>query len=324
MHRPIWLLLLAALPLGLQVSSARATDVYAELLTAGWGTAVFRPAAAPSGPPSPGSVFGRRIGQLGWHTQYKEAYRAAKAEGKYLFMFFRDERQARAADQFESNVLADPAVQQPLEAVVRVVLDRDALRPFRPPELPDQRLLDHPAFRYMYNTQGIAMIDLTNADSEVYGQVVSAHPFTDGQHYTSFSTGVILGLPRGTVTQRALIYAARIHPAAPVSTTRGQCNGYLCEQARQSSKLMALYGSVGHHQWGNRYAEIARETGRSAQEVAAMSGNPRLIDAAVELVNQWYWSPPHWAIMGAPASIFGYDLVQTPSGHWFGTGLFAH
>ena len=32
---------------------------------------------------------------------------------------------------------------------------------------------------------------------------------------------------------------------------------------------MATYGSVGHHDWGTRYGEIATQTGRSAMEVAA-------------------------------------------------------
>lgn len=324
MPRPIFVSIVAALLLGWPAIHARATDLYAEILSMGRAAPMFPLGLVPSRPQVQMPVAGRRIGESYWYTNYQEAYRAAKAERKYLFLFFRDEREGRVADAFELNVLADPVLHEPLESVVRVVLDVDVERPFRPPELPGLRLLDHPSFRYMYNTQGIAMIDLTDPQSEHYGQLVSAHPFTDGKHYTAFSTRVVLGLPPGTVTQRALIYAARIHPAAPVSTTRGKCDGYLCEQARQSSKLMALYGSVGHHNWGNRYNEIARETGRSAQEVAAMSGRPRLIDAAVELVNQWYWSPPHWAIMGAPATIFGYDLVQTPSGHWYGTGLFAH
>jgi hypothetical protein len=87
---------------------------------------------------------------------------------------------------------------------------------------------------------------------------------------------------------------------------------------------MARYGSVGHHDWWLRYGEIASATGRSAQEVAAMSNSHTLIEAAIELVDQWYWSPSHWAIMSAPAAVFGYDLVKGPWGNWYGTGLFAN
>jgi hypothetical protein len=49
-----------------------------------------------------------------------------------------------------------------------------------------------------------------------------------------------------------------------------------------------------------------------------------LIDAAIQVVDQWYGSPAHWGIMSAPAAIFGYDLVRDSAGNWWGTGLFAN
>lgn len=266
----------------------------------------------------------RRIGELDWYTSYSPAFKQARDERKELFILFRDEQNPRIADIYENEVLSSPDLVGPLSEVVRVVLPLDAKRPFRLPELPDQTLMSHSSFKYMYDRQGIAVIDLTDPDSELHGHVVSAHPFTPGKHYTVRSTKIVLGLPSGTVTQRALIYAVRLHPAAPISTTDGKCHGYLCKQARNSSKLMANYESVGHHDWGVRYGEIATNTGKSAQEVAAMGGNVPLIDAAVFVVDQWYGSPAHWGIMSAPASIFGYDLVRAPSGNWYGTGIFAY
>lgn len=266
----------------------------------------------------------RTIGELDWHTDYSSAFRQARQEGKMLFILFRDEADPRVADLYEQDVLSSPELKEPLKEVVRVVVPLTAARPFRAPELADLPLLSHGSFKFMYGRQGIAMIDLANRDSEHLGQVVSAHPFSPGQHYTVRSTRIVLGLPPGSVTQRALIYAVRLHPAAPVSTTDGKCHRYLCRQARQSSQLMALYGSVGHHDWGTRSGEIAVQTGRSAQEVAAMSGNRALIGAAIEVVDQWYGSPAHWGIMSAPAAIFGYDLVRDPNGNWWGTGLFAN
>ncbi len=270
------------------------------------------------------SPIRRTIGALDWHTDYSAAYRQARDEKKMLFACFRDESQPQLADIYERDVLASEELLEPLSKVVRVVLPLDAKRPFRVPEMPDLKMLNHSSFKYMYNRQGLAVIDLTDSDSDLYGHVVSAHPFTPGKHYTIRSTKIVLGLPKGSVTQRALIYAVRLHPAAPVSTTDGQCHGYLCKQARQSSKLMADYGSVGHHDWGTRYGEIAAQTGKSAMEVAAMAGNRGLIEAAVEVVDQWYGSPAHWGIMSAPASIFGYDLVRDSAGNWWGTGLFAN
>jgi len=267
----------------------------------------------------------RAIGKLDWHTDYTVAYREAREARKMLLVFFRDEAAPNIAACYERDVLAADELLEPLSKFVRVALPLDATGPVRDDaETMDVKLLKHSAFKYMYGRQGIAVIDLTEPDSELYGHVVSAHPFTPGKHYTARGTKLVLGLPRGTVTQRALIYAVRLHPAAPVSTTEGKCHGYLCKQARNSSNLMATYGSVGHHDWGTRYGEIASQTGKSAQEVAAMSGNRSMIDAAIELVDQWYGSPAHWQIMSAPASIFGYDLVRDSAGNWWGTGLFAY
>jgi hypothetical protein len=266
----------------------------------------------------------RTIGRLSWHTSYSAAYRKARDERRMLFLLFRDDAKPRVADAYESNVLAQQDLEGPLSEVVRVVLPLNAKRPLQNPEKPDLTLLGDAAFKYMYGRQGIAMIDLTDPESPHFGQVVSAHPFSPGLHYTVRGTRTVLGLPQGTVTQRALVYAVLMHPAAPISTTDGKCHGYLCQMARQSSRLMANYGSVGHHDWGTRYSEIASKTGKSAQEVAAMSGNPTLVDAAVEVVNQWYGSPAHWSIMSTPASIYGYDFVRAPGGGWYGTGIFAN
>ncbi|HEY3963735.1 MAG TPA: hypothetical protein VGM05_04205 [Planctomycetaceae bacterium] len=266
----------------------------------------------------------RTIGKLDWHVDYTAAYREAREDRKMLFVFFRDDARPRIADFYETDVLANAELVESLKSVVRVVVPLTAARPTQTPDEAERTLLSHDSFKYLYGRQGIAMIDLTDPASELHGQVVSAHPFTPGLHYTVRGTRLVLGLPRGSVTQRALIYAVRLHPAAPVSTTDGKCHGYLCKAARDSSQLMANYGSVGHHDWGTRQGDIAVQTGRSAMEVAAMSGNQSLIGAAIELVDQWYGSPAHWGIMSAPAAIFGYDIVRDASGNWWGTGLFAN
>jgi hypothetical protein len=266
----------------------------------------------------------RRIGSLDWHTDYTAAYRQGRDERKMLLLFFRDEASPRIADIYEQDVLAADELREALEKVVRVVLPLDAINPLCDPEAPPTKILNHSSFKYMYGQQGIAMIDLTDPESELNGHVVSAHAFSPGRHYTARAMKIVLDLPRGSVTQRALIYAVRLHPYPPISTTDGKCHGYMCQQAQQSSKLMAAYGSVGHHDWGTRYGEIAAATGRSAMEVAAMSANPRLINAALEVVDQWYGSPAHWQIMSTPAAIFGYDLVHDAAGNWWGTGVFAN
>jgi len=276
--------------------------------------------ALPEAPP----VEVRTIGKLEWHIDYSAAYHEAREARKMLFVFFRDESRPRIADLYEHDILSHGDTHEALSAVVRVTVPLDSLCPNCDADEAGQRMLSHHSFKYMYGRQGIAMIDLTNSDAQLHGKVVSAHPFTPGRYYTVHGTRTVLGLPQGTVTQRALIYAVRIHPASPVSTTSGKCHGYMCKMANESSKLMAQYGSVGHHDWGNRYGNIAAQTGRSGSEVAAGAGNMNLIDAAIQVVDQWYGSPAHWGIMSAPAAIFGYDLVRDSAGNWWGTGVFAN
>lgn len=265
----------------------------------------------------------RTIGKLDWHVDYASAYREAREDRKMLFVFFRDDERPRIADFYESDVLASGELAGLLGSVVRVVVPLTTDRPFRIPERAE-RLISHDSFKHQQGRQGIAMIDLTDPASTLHGQVVSAHPFTPGLYYTVRGTKIVLGLPKATITQRALIYAVRLHPAAPISTTDGKCHDYLCKAARDSSQLMANYGSVGHHDWGTRQGDIAVRTGRSAMEVAAMSGNQTLIGAATEVVDQWYGSPAHWGILSTPAAFFGYDLVRDGSGNWWGTGLVAN
>lgn len=274
------------------------------------------PVAAPSSPV-------RTLGRLEWFTAYQDGYRQAVKDKSQLLIFFRDEREKKVADAFERDVLANKELEAALSKVVRVIVPVGAKEPNPAAKTAGVRLLDHGSFEHMYHRQGLAVIDLTDEKSNLYGMVISAHPFTAGLHYTVRSVTTILGLPRGTVTQRALIYAVRIHPAMPPSTN-GTFSPAMVKQAHRNSVLMSQYGSVGHHDWGTRSAEATAETGRSPTEAAAMAMNPHLIDAATELVNMWQGSPSHWVMVGSPALLYGYDMYRAPGGSWYGTGVFAN
>lgn len=293
-------------------------------------------AAKPSTPdvskvPAVTSVAGphRAIGSLEWHTEYAAAYHQAKQDKKQLLLFFRDDKAAAAADTFERDILAHADLVAPLRDVVRVVLPVDALEPVDESnddveEKAPVKLLDHRAFEFMYKKAGLAVIDLVDPEGEQYGLVISAHPFTPNRTYGVAAVKTLLNLPIATVTQRALIFAVLMHPAAPVSTTQGKCHSFVCKAARRGSELMAQYESVGHHDWGTRQNEVAVATGHSAMEVAASGwGQSTLIDAAFQCVDLWYGSPAHWGIMSSPAKYYGYDLVRSASGNWYGTGVIA-
>lgn len=277
------------------------------------------PAPAVATPP----VERRNLGGIEWHTNYAAAYQQAQTEKKMLFIYFRDNRDLNLVNSFESDVLSKPELHPSLKSVVPVVLGMDVADPFAPAAKPG-KLLDHSAFVYMYRKTGLAMIDLIDDKLPVYGKVVSAHPFTPGRHYTVTGTRLMLTLPRGTVTQRAMVYAVRLHPEAPPSTN-GIAHPFLMESARRNSAMMAQMESVGHHDWGTRTGEISSATGYSATEAAAVGfGQESLIDAAVSCVNLWQTSGAHWVMVASPCAAFGYDMVRGPSGNWYGTGIFGN
>lgn len=292
------------------------------------------------------------LGTLAWHTDYVEAYREARAEKKQLLLFFYDPKQPNVKGSYETTVLAHRDLAKPLGTMVRVVLPIDytlpdfskpadktgdqpseaegtktdgttvTVRKVAAPQPVPEPLLHHRSFGHMQRKCGIAVIDLVDEKDAFHGQVVSAHPFTDGQHYSLPNTRIVLGLPRATITQRTLVYAVRTHPEAPQST-QGQANPVLLDQAAHHSALMAQYGSVGHHDWGTRSSQVASQLGVSPVEVAATSWSANgIIDAANQVVAQWRGSSAHWWMVYAAQGKYGYDMVKTPSGAWYATGIF--
>lgn len=273
--------------------------------------------------PAIDEVVKRTIGSLDWHTDYKLAYREAKAQKKFLLVYFRDEAQGTFYDSFEKNVLADATAKSELERVVRVVVPSSSTDYGRKLKNDSrERLLDHPSFSFMYRTAGLAMIDLASQEKGLHGHVVSAHPLMSHRSESAGTLRVLLTLPPGSVTQRAMIYAMRIHHSRPLGASHGAFSGYVGYLANHHSILMTSYG-VGHHDWGNRANQVQAATGRSPTEVAAATGNSYLLDAAYQLITQWQNSPTHWGMMSPPASVYALDMVQSPSGGWFGTGIFA-
>jgi hypothetical protein len=266
----------------------------------------------------------RRIGRLDWHTDYATAYRAALTGKRLLLLVFRDA--GPSGDRFEAEVLARPELEPALKNIERAAIPTTAtvVTSTTDPHAKPAVLLQTSSFAYLYGGAGIAVLDLASDKSPTFGQVISAHAFSGRQAYGVQAVETILTLPAGTVTQRALVYAMRMHPERPQSVW-GSAHPVLMQHARLSSQLMVQYGSVGHHDWGNRLSQIGSQAGLSPFEVAASSyGASPLVDAASELVQNWRGSPAHWGGMSSPQRHFGYDMVQGPPGIWYGTGLFAN
>lgn len=266
----------------------------------------------------------RQVGSFYWHANYAAAYQQARRERRLLFILFRDDDQSQAADHYEDAVLSDPELRESLQTVVRVTVSTETTIPDENGQS-NRRLLDHPAFRHQQGRQGIAIIDLTDPESPFYGKVVSSHVFSPGKHYTLRATRTVLGLPEGSITQRALVYALRMHPESPRSVY-ADVSRVLLEQANSHSRSMAQWRQVGHQNWGSRSQQISAQLGGNSGlgEVAAQVHGSTLIDAAKNCVNAWRNSPGHWALISGPAALFGYDLVKAPDGSWYGAGIFAY
>jgi hypothetical protein len=265
----------------------------------------------------------RRVGGLDWFTDYSAAYRDAEAGGRQLLVVFHDPRSTVQRDNFEREVLARPELATALAKVSRAMVPTDATLPGVGDAKP-QRVLASSVFNWLGGGAGLAVVDLADRRTATFGSVISVHPFSGRMYYGVQATETILSLPPGTMTQRAMVFALRMHPERPQSVW-GSAHPTLMYHSREASQLMAQSESVGHHNWGGRLAQIQSQSSLSPFEVAAVSfGAPNPIDAASEIVQNWRGSGAHWGGISSPQRWFGYDMVQGPSGRWYGNGLFAN
>jgi len=154
---------------------------------------------------------------------------------------------------------------------------------------------------------GVFIIDLVN--QEHYGQVVSILP---AKHCTPKHVAELYRLPKGSLTQRTLIWAVRVHPEHPQST-ECECAPELMSHADRHSQAQA----DSNRQYHNLPASIANS------EIVAESWpwNKNIVEAAVDLVASWRQSPGHWREMASSHRKFGFDM-KCNGKKWFGCGVF--
>jgi hypothetical protein len=259
---------------------------------------------------------------LTWHTDYAVAMDEAESQARMLLIYFYQPGADAARDAFETKTLADPKVRQLLERYVRVRIPLDTTIRVDGKET---KLIEHPSFREMLGRQGLAMLDLAHWDSKFYGHVVSAFPFSPRQYYRAEPVRVMLDLPPGTITQRTMIYAVRMHPERPQSTT-GELNEVLRAEAESHSAYQARIGNQGHHSWESRFHRINGRiaTSEPAREVVAESWpGQSLVEACLECVASWRQSSGHWSAVRSRHGVFGYDIKRGNNGVWYATGIFA-
>jgi hypothetical protein len=257
--------------------------------------------------------------QSGWYEDYALAMEAAERQDKMLFIYFCD-RGDCDCNRFKSETLDDPRVRAKLQDYVFVQVPLDASIIMGGKKV---ILLEHEAFKEMLGKPGIAIVDFRHHDPQLYGMVVSTFPLEEKLWYTPEKMAVILELPPGTLTQRTLIYAVRIHPDHPAST-QGEANEYLFEEAQKQSQYQADIRLQGHHRWQSRFQRItAKLKSLTAREVCAESWpGENLVEAAVECVRCWRLSDGHWSAVRAYQPEFGYDMKRGRNGVWYATGIF--
>lgn len=261
-----------------------------------------------------------------WLTDYSEAMRRATDEQKMLLVYFHDDQANAAHKKFQSKTLADPGVRRRLSQYVCLRLPMSATVEGADDS---QRLLDHKSFHYMYGRGGVAVVDLAHVDASYYGYVVSCFPFDRPAYYCDNYEGVpsvktILSLPPGTITQRTMIYAVRMHPERPASTTGDQIP-VLQSEASQHSQHQARIRFQGHHGWNSRAQRIwgRLRGGSPPSEVCAESWpGPGLVTACIDCVHSWRQSSGHWSAVRSRQPGFGYDIRRGSNGIWYATGIF--
>ncbi len=287
--------------------------------------ALGQAAASPPKAPAPEPKVVAPTLEIDWYDDYARAMKAAKAQRKMLLIWFQGRQPNAAARQFESVSLKHPYVLNLLDRYValKAPVDVQIIVDGR-----STKVLAHPAFEEMHGQAGVAILDFAHPDTDHYGQVVTALPFTTGKYYRFQPNhlAVALDLPPGTLTQRTLVFAVRIHPEAPAST-KGQLDPTLAQAARSHSQHQARIRRQGHHNWGSRFPRLSAMLpfGLRAQEVVAESWpHENLVDAAVDCVDSWRQSSGHWSAVRARQPRFGYDMQRGSNGIWYATGLFGN
>jgi hypothetical protein len=310
---------IAALVLGATIGPPSTTAAEFRLFNFKWGSKLGQWNAARKAKKEAAAQLSKRIV---WQTDYAQAMAQARREQKMLLVYFRSNGADPLRDEFE-NSLRDRRLYEPMSKSVIVFLPLDAAS--KTGSQPST-LLSHPAFEELQNGPGVAMIDLTHNDQEYYGHVVSTLPLSQGKYYRyqSDHLGVVFGLPPGTLTQRTLVFAVRIHPERPASTV-GELLPVLAEEAKTHSNYQAAIQVQGHHHWDVRFQRLSTvlPAGLQGREVCAESWpNERLVDAAVDCVDCWRQSSGHWSAVSAHHPVFGYDMRRGANGIWYATGVF--
>ncbi|MDR1964021.1 MAG: hypothetical protein LBQ50_09610 [Planctomycetaceae bacterium] len=299
------------------------------------------------------------LDQLAWETNYEAATKKAKEQSKNLFIYFyavadtptipssteerfvkvgnNEIRQvvyvmpqlqkplpiASACREFEQRLLSKSEVLTLLDNYILLKLPIDAVQASAVEGQPGVPILDLPMFQEMAHLPGLAVIDYENKTASHYEKLVGILPFLRAKPPTTEQIQTFLTLPPGTLTQRTLIYALRIHPERPLSTM-GTFHPFVTKEATDHSVHQAKTGVLGHQNFGTRSNRISGELEQgSVSEICAQSWTDEgLFEAAIGCVRAWRHSSGHWSAARKKHAYYGYDMVLGSNNVWYATGIF--
>ena len=258
----------------------------------------------------------------GWHADYAKATDQAMKEKKDLVIYFRDQAEL-------DNVLDHPEVKDKLAKFVCLRIPRDYA-------VDGKKLLDYPVLTDMRGLPGLAIVSYQNPKLATYATVISVHPHAGSRYawvpaYGVEQAKITLDLPaHGTLTQRSMIYAVRVHPEVPQSVFC-VCHSAFLEHAQSHSQRQAQSQRQHHADLGSASSRLQGQVGAGfsgASEVVAESwghfvGDENVMEGAFACINAWRQSPGHWGAVSRNHSYYGYDIARGRDGTWYATGIFA-
>jgi len=271
---------------------------------------------------------------IDWETDYESAMESAKSSSRNLLIYLCADKNTEIPDELAALPLV--SVCKKFDSVVSDdSFARSEFCPYILLKLPmDAKITDEdgtkttlyamPGFEHMVGHPGLVVIDFESRDKSYYGEVVGILPFLQGVSPTAHQAETFLTLPPGTLTQRTLTYAVRIHPDRPLSTD-GEPAPIMMQMAAEHALYQAERGYLTHQNFGTRTSqakEVLGDGGMPAEICAQSQIGAGLFEGAIGCMRAWRYSSAHWSIARRSHTHYGYDMARGKNGAWFAVGFF--
>ncbi|NLX56484.1 MAG: thioredoxin family protein [Planctomycetaceae bacterium] len=256
-----------------------------------------------------------------WLDSYSAAMAQARQSSRQMIVYFHQDELELAEDKLAQKLMHDEVLRPLADQNVLVRVPMSSRARVGGQEI---QLVGHASFAELQGQPGLAIIDFTDPKSELYGHVISIYPLSLPDAFSRHNLQALLTLPHGSLTQRSLILAVRIHPEDPASTD-GVFLTTLAQESESHSQHQARINQQGHHNWDSRFQRISARLpgGHAAKEVCAESWpGMGLIAAALDCVHSWRQSSGHWSAVRNRHPYYGYDMKRGSNGIWYATGIF--